>query len=117
MDIERLKQCGIDYDSGIHRFCDNKKMYEKYLRKFTEIKLYDELKQSIAAGDTEQAFECCHKLKAFIGNLSIPELFDNVCTLTELLREETPDAAKVNEQLILTEGMYKEVIGTLEEEL
>lgn len=117
MNREHLKQCGIDYEDGLTRFCDNAAMYEKYLGRLTGLTLYDEMKQNIAGGEFELAFESCHKLKAFIGNLSIPELYEAICGLTELLRARPLDREAAAAVLARTEAIYRKVVDTIKGEL
>lgn len=86
MNIENLKANGIDYEEGLDRFSGNAKLYEKYLKRLLDLTLYQDMKQAIYDEDMETAFECAHKLKAFIGNLSIPLFFEEIKDLTEKLR-------------------------------
>lgn len=86
MNIENLKKNGIDYEDGLSRFSGNAKLYEKYLMKLLDITLYEDMKTAIDKGDIKSAFEYAHKLKAFIGNLSILDFYDGIKDLTEILR-------------------------------
>lgn len=86
MNKETLKAGGIDYEEGLDHFSGNKQLYEKYLNRFLELTLFDEMKERIEEGDLKEAFECAHKLKSFVGNLSIPGLYAEIEELTENLR-------------------------------
>lgn len=103
MNIEKLKANGIDYDDGLIRFSGNRKMYEKYLYRFAEDTTYQELRDALCRRDTEAAFHAAHRLKAFVGNLSINQFYEEIKALTEDLRNGTqrdyfPDIVKLDQQ-------------------
>lgn len=86
MDIEKLKASGIDYEEGLERFSGNDQLYVKYLKKLLTVDTYKEMRESVLNGDIQHAFETAHKLKAFIGNLSIIHFYDKLKGITEDLR-------------------------------
>lgn len=86
MNIELLKASGIDYEDGLERFSGNAGLYEKYLRKLLANDTYGEMRQAALKGDIQMAFETAHKLKAFIGNLSISHFYEEIRALTEEFR-------------------------------
>ncbi|MDO4556953.1 MAG: hypothetical protein Q4B70_17720, partial [Lachnospiraceae bacterium] len=104
MELQRLTACGIDYEDGLKRFSMNQKIYEKHLRKFVSLTLIDEIEDAINRCELKEAFEACHKLKAYVGNLSMPVLFDVVCDLTEWLREGRTNV--LNEKFRLVKEEY-----------
>lgn len=94
MDVDKLKAAGVDYEDGLARFSNNAQIYEKYLRKLVDQNQYTEMKDAIDAGDVEAAFQAAHKLKAFMGNLSITELYHNVAEVTEIFRAGSFDGSQ-----------------------
>lgn len=86
MNIELLKAGGIDYEDGLERFSGNSQLYEKYLRKLLDNSTYEDMRQAALSGDIQKAFETAHKLKAFIGNLSISHFYEEIRALTEEFR-------------------------------
>lgn len=86
MNIKKLQDCGIDYEDGLKRFSGSTAIYKKHLNKFTEITLIDDVEDALNRCELQDAFEACHKLKAYVGNLSMPLLYNVVCDLTEWLR-------------------------------
>lgn len=86
MNIEMLKANGIDYDEGLERFSGNEQLYSKYLRKLLTSNIYLEMRAAALNGDIQEAFEAAHKLKSFLGNLSIGHFYDQIKILTEELR-------------------------------
>lgn len=117
MNPERLKEGGIQYEEGLHRFSGHVKIYEKYLAMLPGLDIYEELKQAVEAGQAAQAFDSCHKLKSFVGNLSIPDLFMQVCESTELLRgaEEISDKARM--KLCQMEQSYERTAEIINSEM
>lgn len=103
MNIEKLKAGGIDYEEGLERFSGNEQLYAKYLKKLPENNTYQEMKELVLKGEIQQAFEAAHKLKAFIGNLSISHFYDKIRVLTEELRagvkkDYQPDFDKLDQE-------------------
>lgn len=86
MNIEKLKASGIDYEEGLERFSGNEQLYVKYLKKLLTVNTYEEMREAVLKGDLQEGFESAHKLKAFIGNLSIGYFYDKLKALTEELR-------------------------------
>lgn len=101
MNIDKLKAVGIDYEEGLERFSGNEQLYIKYLNKLLAIDTYEEMREAALAGKIQEAFEAAHKLKAFIGNLSISHFYDKIKTLTEefragVARDYGPDFEKLD---------------------
>lgn len=86
MKLERLKASGIDYEDGLERFSGNSQLYEKYLKKFLANSTYEEMREAACNGELERAFENAHKLKAFIGSLSMNHFYEEIRALTEEFR-------------------------------
>lgn len=86
MDWEKMKAAGIHYDEGMERFSGNEQLYIKYLRKFRNLTLYNDMKSALRAGDYESAFQYAHDLKSFAGNISLNEFYRDISRLTDELR-------------------------------
>lgn len=116
MNIDNLKAGGIDYDEGIKRFSGHDAIYQKYLKRIPGMDLFEELNETIEREEWRAAFECCHKLKAFVGNVSIPLLYRQVCELTDLLRMEQVDKAAAEAMLKQVNESYHAVAAVIKEE-
>ena len=94
MNIEDLKNYGIDVNDGLSRFMNNAAMYEKFLAKFSQNDTYPQLKQAIENKNPEEGFFHAHTLKGVCGNLSFSELLVPLNELVEYLTarniEDTP---------------------------
>lgn len=111
MNIEKLKAGGIDYEEGLERFSGNEQLYLKYLRKLLASDTYKEMKDAALKGEIQEAFEAAHKLKAFVGNLSISHFYDKLKALTEdfragVKRDYRPDIEKMDEE-------YEKILQTI----
>lgn len=113
MNIEQLKASGIDYDEGLDRFSGNSHLYEKYLKKLLDITLYEEMKQAIEHGDIEVAFDCAHKLKSLIGNLSINHFYNEIKNLTDQLRAKTVDKQEIRKNLAALDKEYTKILEAI----
>lgn len=103
MNIDTLKASGIDYEDGLERFSGNSALYEKYLDKLLTNRTYEETREAACKGDIQLAFESAHKLKAFIGNLSINHFYEEIRALTEefragVYRDYGPDFEKLDQE-------------------
>lgn len=103
MNIERLKASGIDYEDGLDRFSGNCELYQKYLKRLLSDTMYGRMKDAALSGNIQEAFEAAHKLKAFIGNLSINHFYEELKSLTEefragVKRDYGPDFAKLDQE-------------------
>ena len=93
-----LKNCyermGGDYDSLISRL-GSEKIACKFIFKFAEDKNYSELIRTMETGDYETAFRAAHTLKGICLNLSLTGLAKSSGDLTEALRNNDIQSAKL----------------------
>ncbi|MEA5073467.1 MAG: Hpt domain-containing protein [Eubacterium aggregans] len=87
MDIEFLKQNGIDYIDGLKRFSGKDVLYRKYLKRFLEDSTYGQLKTAMDQEEYQEAFLLAHTLKGVVGNLSFFFLLKHIEPFVEALRE------------------------------
>lgn len=85
--IDALHAAGIDYASGVERFGGNNAMFEKFVLRFLEDPLFDELQGHIETQNAKQAFRCAHTLKGLVGNLSFTHYFEAVSKLSDALQD------------------------------
>lgn len=85
----------INFEEGIDRFVGSRKMYMKYVHRFQELNDYDDLVNAMQQDDCTIAFEMAHKLKGTTGNLSFDAMYEVTCELTELLRSNAFEQAKL----------------------
>ena len=113
MNIDILKNAGIDYDSGTERFSGLDSVYQKFLRMFPDDLSYSDTVKAINDGNLEEAFNSAHTLKGTAGNLSLSDLYRTASILVEDLRikktDNLPDLlAKVTES-------YKKTVKAIQE--
>lgn len=106
-----LVKAGIDVNQGVHRFNENKEMYEEFLMKFPQDKCFGNLEDAIQKKDIKKAFEASHSLKGISGNLSLVQLHADLIPLVEGLRAGSMD--NVEELMIPIRSSYKQVMDAL----
>ena len=111
----KLQDCydrfGGDYQDAVSRMM-NDSLIEKFMLKFPNDKTMEQLKEAVAADNTEDTFRAAHTLKGIAGNLSFTRLESAASKLTEQLRgktDETPDPTLVAQ----TESEYDLVINAI----
>ncbi len=98
--IEDLKKFGADTDTGLTRCMGNEELYLRLVKAVCSEQNFAKLKDAIAVGDKDNAFEAAHALKGVLGNLSLTPLYDKAAEMTEFLRHrEDKDYAVMFEEL------------------
>lgn len=113
MNIDILKNAGIDYDSGYERFSGLDAVYQKFLRMFPEDSSYRETVEAIKNNNIEKAFSSAHTLKGTSGNLSLSELYRTASLLVEDLRNKKTD--NLTELLDNVTKAYEKVVKAIKE--
>lgn len=85
---------GNEYTNVMSRL-GTERLVDKYLKKMTNDKSYENLKQAIASGNYKEAFMASHTIKGICMNLSLKILAESSSALTEELRND-PDPARVS---------------------
>ena len=86
---DQLKAYGADVNEGMARCVGNEALYLRLVASVPKEKSFDRLKESIASGNLDTAFESAHALKGVTGNLSLTPLYNPLVRITELLRAKT----------------------------
>jgi len=101
--IEKLRAWGANVDEAMARCLNNEAFYLRLADKALQDPNFDRLKEAVAAGDLDRAFEAAHALKGVLANLALTPILDPVLEITELLRSRTqtdyaPLLARIDEQ-------------------
>ena len=85
---------GISIKSGLKKVGGNKKLYRKLLGKFLDSnkEVVNEIKTTLAAGDTETAARLAHTVKGVSGNLGAEELFPVAGELEKAIKQGETDS-------------------------
>lgn len=86
MTLDDLRAFGANVDEGLGRCMGSEAIYLRLVGTIQNEKGFDQLKDALAAGDLDAAFESAHALKGVLGNLSLTPIYDPMCELTEILR-------------------------------
>lgn len=96
---------GKQYESVMSRL-GTERLVNKYLKKMTDDKSYENLKNAVASGNYKDAFMASHTIKGICMNLSLDILAESSSALTEELRDD-PDPARVSVLFRQVEEDYK----------
>ena len=101
--IEKLRAWGADVDEAMARCLNTEAFYLRLVDKGLQDPNFDRMKEAIAAGDLDRAFEAAHALKGVLANLALIPILEPVREITELLRGRTqadyaPLLAVIDEQ-------------------
>lgn len=111
MDVQKLKDAGIDVDGALERFLGNQALMEKFLKKFPADTNFAKLETAIKQENKEEALAASHTLKGVCGNLSIQKLFDLVSEQVSLFRaDEWEKAVDMMPEMRTVYEKVKEVI-------
>ena len=86
MNVERLKDAGVEYDRGVKRFMGRAHLYEKTLSKFTSDTTFSRMREAYASGDRERLLADVHEFKGMCGNIALPPLYEAADEMVRLLR-------------------------------
>lgn len=111
MTLEELyNTTGGNYRDTVKRFGDAE-MVKRFVRKFVTDKSFEQLKDALCAGETENAFRSCHTLKGVCLNLGFVDLLSVCIDMTELLRRGLLDEAR--EMFPTLEARYNDLVAAI----
>lgn len=91
--LQELQKDGIDIDGAMERFMENEEMFRYFLRQLPAEDAYYSMLQALNEKNVEAAFDWAHRLKGITANLALPQLYEELCKIVEILRDgELPDA-------------------------
>lgn len=102
--LDALREYGANVEEGLGRCVNNEGFYFRMVKMALEDQSFRKLKDAVAAGDLDTAFEAAHALKGVMGNLALTPIFTPASEATELLRartrtDYTPYVQQMEEQL------------------
>ena len=84
--IIRLREYGADIEGIIDRFMGDAELFEECFGKFLSDKNFTLLGRAIEENDAGTAFKAAHSLKGLVANMGLPEIYDQICGIVEVLR-------------------------------
>ena len=109
---DNFEKAGFDVAGAVRRFAGNEALYEKYIFKFIDDKIYGNLAKAVGEGNIEGVFNEAHTLKGVSGNLGLNPLFNPVSALVAATREEKSQV-DINALFAAVEAGYNAVITVL----
>jgi len=83
---EFLRNWGANVDEGLARCLNNESFYLMLVGKSLQDANFSKLKEAVAAGELDKAFESAHALKGTMANLALTPILKPVQEITEMLR-------------------------------
>lgn len=108
---QKLLDAGVNIETAMERFMNNEQLLERFLKKFPQDTNYKELLAAVEEKRYEDAFKAAHTLKGVCGNLSLDSLYENVCTVVELLRSGKGE--EIDSELPKVKAEYERVVEIL----
>lgn len=110
---EFYEQINGDYKGVLQRLMDDERI-RKFINRFPEEKLYEQLDDAIAKEDYADAFRCAHSIKGVCMNLGMSALQKSSSELCEALRSgEKPE--NLEEMYEAVKEDYRRVIEAIEQ--
>ena len=107
---EFYNSIGGNYQTMTSRFLDESRV-KKYVLMFKSDRTYEELLDSIDAGDIDTAFRNVHTLKGLAANLGFDSLFKASSLLTEVFRNYRGDSFR--DELSRVKYEYEKVMSNI----
>ena len=112
MTLEELNEKGVNVDSALERFMGNEELFRSFLKSLPQEPSYQEMMDAITQNDIEQAFDCAHRLKGILGNLSLVKVYNSICVIVEELRVKKMPS---KQQLLDFVELYEECLAYVKE--
>lgn len=110
---EKLEEIGVQYDEVLTRFMGKEDFYLRMLKKFLDDKNYEGLKQAVEQKNWTEAFTYAHTVKGLCGNLGLGALQEYVVPLTDEVRAEPYDEAKIADYMDSVTQAYEKTVETI----
>jgi len=107
-----LRAIGVDVDTAIGRVVGKEDLYEKLLLMFFDDKSLEMLREKVAEGNIQGAFDAAHTIKGTAGNLGLDNINSVVMPMVEILRAGNDEGvAAMVEQ---TQAKYDELKAVID---
>ena len=93
--IKELAIWGCDINRALERFGGDKELYKECLKIFVDDNNFPDLEKALDKKNVEAAFSSAHALKGVAGNLSLGELYDSICRVSDALKQGDLERALV----------------------
>ncbi|MER2183868.1 MAG: Hpt domain-containing protein [Clostridia bacterium] len=110
--LEQLRTWGADVDDALPRCLNNEAFYLRLVGKAVEEPSFDRLREAVAAGDLDKAFDQAHALKGVTGNRALTPIDKPVRGITEFLRSRTEmDYQPLLSEILSQRDSLRELFG------
>lgn len=98
-------------EGAMNRFLQDEDFYLDCYKQVLDDEAFGKLKESLDAGNTEDAFHYAHTLKGVIANMGLTPMYDTVVEIVEPLRAGSMDGLMpIYEKLMQEREDFKQLI-------
>lgn len=97
----------LDYEDGLERFVNKPELYHRFLEKFQNEPVFEDLRRAMESEDYKMAFQYAHTLKGNTANLSLVRLYRATIPFVEALRDEA-DVEEAKKLFVTVEKAFLE---------
>ncbi len=109
--IQALQEWGCDTGAALERFDQDKDLYVECLKIFATDENFTLLKNALVDDKVEEAFNAAHALKGVSGNLSLGNLYQNICSVSDALKIGDLATAKIAfEDMVRSKEEYDKIV-------
>ena len=84
--VAKLQELGVNTKEGLARCMNKEDFYLQMVTMGIKDEHFETLEKAIAENNIKDAFDAAHALKGVIGNLAIPNIYNPINRMTEMLR-------------------------------
>ncbi|MGI6442294.1 MAG: hypothetical protein GXZ13_04525 [Synergistaceae bacterium] len=111
VDLNNLKKYGIDVEEVERKFKNDIDFYIKSIKEFPEDKNFEKMQIYINNNDYKSAYEHAKILKRIVGTLHFYSFYNNLRTITDLLRPCEP--VNTTEALLSLKADYENILKAI----
>ena len=106
MNVEALKQAGIDYEKGVQRFMGDEPLYQLVLTTFLQDETLEMASRQFSDKDYGALLRSAHAIKGASGNADMVALYAASSALVLQLRMQQPDDNAISDGFVAFERAY-----------
>lgn len=111
MNIQTLRNGGINYSDGLERMMGKHELYDRLLLTFSKDKTSESAVEEMKNENYVKVTDLVHSLKGVSGNLSVVPVYDLCCEIMEHLRKnELENVPHLLERLLRAQNEAAQVI-------
>lgn len=117
MERNKMLASGVDYDDGLKRFNGNVLLYDRFMHKFFDDVMMDDLERQLQKKDYITAEKVAHSIKGTAGNLSLGCFYKTIYEMDSLLKQtDNLEIQKITSLFLTAKEQYQNIKKVVEAE-